>query len=164
LADLVGENQRNGPLFKLAHDPRVTRVGRILRATSIDELPQLVNVVRGEMSLVGPRPALASEVAQFDVELLERSSVLPGITGLWQVEARDNPSFHTYRRLDLFYVDNWSVAMDLTILVATLGVVIKQGLRSLRRGSDVMLPTEPARSPEPPSSRLNPLQPVPARD
>jgi exopolysaccharide biosynthesis polyprenyl glycosylphosphotransferase len=164
LAALVGKNERNGPLFKLAHDPRVTRVGRILRATSIDELPQLFNVVRGEMSLVGPRPALASEVAQFDVELLERSSVPPGITGLWQVEARDNPSFHTYRRLDLFYVDNWSVAMDLTILVATLGVVVKQGLRSLRRGTDVMVASGPSNSPGSPTPRLTPLQPVPARD
>jgi exopolysaccharide biosynthesis polyprenyl glycosylphosphotransferase len=164
LAGLVGQNQRNGPLFKLAHDPRVTRVGKILRATSIDELPQLFNVVRGEMSLVGPRPALASEVAQFDLELLERSSVPPGITGLWQVEARDNPSFHTYRRLDLFYVDNWSVAMDLTILAATLGVVIKQGLRSLRRGSDVMVASEPSRPRQSASPALNALQPVPVRD
>jgi len=164
LASLVGENERNGPLFKLSHDPRVTRVGRILRATSIDELPQLFNVVRGEMSLVGPRPALASEVAQFDVELLERSSVLPGITGLWQVEARDNPSFQTYRRLDLFYVDNWSLAMDLTILVATLGVVVKQGLRSLRRGTDVMLASDQPHPREPASPRFNSPQAAPARD
>ncbi|MBO0732211.1 MAG: exopolysaccharide biosynthesis polyprenyl glycosylphosphotransferase, partial [Acidimicrobiaceae bacterium] len=107
LAELIASNERNGPLFKLSDDPRVTRVGRVLRATSLDELPQLFNVLRGQMSLVGPRPALPTEVAQFDAELLERTLVPAGLTGLWQVEARDNPSFDAYRRLDLFYVDNW---------------------------------------------------------
>jgi exopolysaccharide biosynthesis polyprenyl glycosylphosphotransferase len=119
LAELKERNERHGPLFKLAADPRVTRVGRFLRTTSIDELPQLLNVLRGEMSLVGPRPALPSEFAQFDSDLTERAQVLPGITGLWQVEARDNPSFRAYRRLDLFYVDNWSVAFDLAIMAGT---------------------------------------------
>ena len=113
-------NERDGgPLFKAASDPRRTRIGRLLEMTSIDELPQLINVLRGQMSLVGPRPALPSEVAQFDDELLERLSVAPGITGLWQVEARDNPAFHAYRRLDLFYVENWSVTLDFAILLGT---------------------------------------------
>lgn len=135
LAELVSKNERSGPLFKLSFDPRVTRVGRFLRASSIDELPQLFNVLRGEMSLVGPRPALPKEVAQFDDDLIERAAVLPGITGLWQVEARDNPSFSAYRRLDLFYVDNWSVILDLTILFETALVVIVRGFRALfRRG------------------------------
>ncbi|MCB9382171.1 MAG: sugar transferase, partial [Acidimicrobiaceae bacterium] len=93
LAQLKAENERNGPLFKMERDPRVTGIGRFLRATSLDELPQLINVLRGEMSLVGPRPALPSEVVHFSENLRQREQVLPGITGLWQVEARDNPSF-----------------------------------------------------------------------
>jgi exopolysaccharide biosynthesis polyprenyl glycosylphosphotransferase len=124
LGELKERNERNGPLFKLAADPRVTRVGRFLRTSSIDELPQLVNVLRGEMSIVGPRPALPSEFAQFDSDLTERAQVLPGITGLWQVEARDNPSFRAYRRLDLFYVDNWSVAFDLAIMAGTARMLL----------------------------------------
>jgi exopolysaccharide biosynthesis polyprenyl glycosylphosphotransferase len=136
LAGLVESNERNGPLFKLSNDPRVTRVGKVLRATSLDELPQLINVLRGQMSLVGPRPALPTEVAQFDDELMERTSMPAGITGLWQVEARDNPSFDAYRRLDLFYVDNWSVMMDLAILVSTAGVVLGRAARGLRTGRE----------------------------
>jgi exopolysaccharide biosynthesis polyprenyl glycosylphosphotransferase len=134
--DLTDANdRRGGPLFKLRHDPRVTRVGRFLRATSIDELPQLVNVVRGDMSLVGPRPALPTEVTRFDDELRQRGRVLPGITGLWQVEARDDPSFASYRRLDLYYVENWSIGLDLAILAATVGTVIMRGGRLLCAGA-----------------------------
>ncbi len=113
-------NQRTGPLFKLTADPRVTRVGRVLRDTSIDELPQLINVLRGEMSLVGPRPALPEEGSAFDDELRSRFAVRPGITGLWQVEARSNASFAAYRRLDLHYVENWSLGLDLRIILATI--------------------------------------------
>jgi exopolysaccharide biosynthesis polyprenyl glycosylphosphotransferase len=121
---LVG-NDRTGPLFKLdGVDPRVTRIGRFLRASSLDELPQLLNVLRGDMSLVGPRPALAAEVAEFPADLNARHRVRPGITGLWQVEARDNPSFAAYRRLDLFYVENWSLALDLVILLGTVEQVV----------------------------------------
>jgi exopolysaccharide biosynthesis polyprenyl glycosylphosphotransferase len=124
-------NGREGPLFKaLESDPRVTRVGHLLRRTSIDELPQLLNVIRGEMSLVGPRPALQSEIDNFDDELLNRHNLRPGITGLWQVEARDNPSFRPYRRLDLFYVDNWSLMLDLVILMQTVPMVAMRALRS----------------------------------
>jgi exopolysaccharide biosynthesis polyprenyl glycosylphosphotransferase len=135
LAALKAEagNERHGPLFKLERDPRVTRVGALLRATSLDELPQLFNVVRGEMSVVGPRPALPSEVAQFDDRLLDRLQMPPGITGLWQVEARDNPHFGAYRRLDLFYVDNWSLNLDLVILVATVEQVVSKAVRTLLR-------------------------------
>ncbi|HZJ28084.1 MAG TPA: sugar transferase [Acidimicrobiia bacterium] len=122
--DVSVDNQRTGPLFKLARDPRRTRVGHILERTSIDELPQLINVLRGEMSLVGPRPALPHEVEQFDEELLDRQNVAPGITGLWQAEGRDNPEFDVYRRLDLFYVENWSVSLDLAIILATAQAVI----------------------------------------
>jgi len=128
-ADLAMINERtDGPLFKAVDDPRVTRVGAFLRATSIDEIPQLFNVLTGKMSLVGPRPALPQEVAQFDRELQRRHLVKPGVTGLWQLEARDNPSFHAYRRLDLFYVDNWSNTMDLFILLATVPMVITRAL------------------------------------
>jgi exopolysaccharide biosynthesis polyprenyl glycosylphosphotransferase len=134
LSWLIPLNERNGPLFKLSNDPRVTRVGAWLRRISLDELPQLFNVLRGDMSLVGPRPALPREVAQFDAELLERTSVLPGLTGLWQVEARDNPSFQTYRRLDLFYVDNWSMGIDLAILFATARLLVVETIKSLATG------------------------------
>lgn len=135
LAKLRAENERNGPLFKMERDPRVTRVGRLLRETSLDELPQLVNVLRGEMSLVGPRPALPAEVANFGDDLRQREQVLPGITGLWQVEARDNPSFEAYRRLDLFYVENWSITLDLLIIVGTVEHLVSRLFRSLRRGA-----------------------------
>jgi exopolysaccharide biosynthesis polyprenyl glycosylphosphotransferase len=128
-------NFRTGPLFKADVDPRVTRVGRWLRALSIDELPQLVNVLRGEMSLVGPRPALLEETEQFDDELRRsRSLVRPGMTGLWQVEAGDSPSIYLYRRLDLFYVENWSLAGDASILVRTAATVLVRGARRLLRG------------------------------
>lgn len=117
-------NDRTGPLFKLERDPRITRIGHVLRAFSIDELPQLVNVLRGDMSLVGPRPALPTEVAEFPADLHARHLVRPGITGLWQMEARDNPSFDAYRRLDLFYVENWSLLLDLIILLGTVDHVV----------------------------------------
>jgi len=133
LEPLRFRNERTGPLFKVANDPRITRAGSLLRALGIDELPQLVNVLRGEMSLVGPRPALTSEAEKFDDEHLERSSVKPGITGLWQVEARDNPAFAAYRRLDLFYVDNWSLTMDVAILFGTARMVTAQAAKGLWR-------------------------------
>ncbi len=131
--DLAIINERtDGPLFKAAYDPRVTRIGAVLRALSVDEIPQLFNVLTGTMSLVGPRPALPHEVAQFDTELLRRHAFKPGITGLWQLEARDNPSFHAYRRLDLFYVDNWSIGMDFFILLATVPMVVTRAMSVCR--------------------------------
>ena len=131
--DVAMINERtDGPLFKAANDPRVTRVGAVLRALSIDEIPQLFNVLNGTMSLVGPRPALPEEVEQFDPGLQRRHAVTPGITGLWQLEARDNPSFHAYRRLDLFYVDNWSIGLDLYVLLATVPMVITRALSVFR--------------------------------
>jgi len=137
-------NERiDGPLFKAAHDPRVTRVGAVLRALSIDELPQLFNVLSGAMSLVGPRPALPQEVAPLDPELRRRHGIKPGITGLWQLEARDNPSFHAYRRLDLLYVDNWSIGLDLVILLSTVPKVMASAMRIRRReGSPNVAPPE----------------------
>ena len=131
LGELVLRNSRQGPLFKVPDDPRVTRLGRFLRAASIDELPQLVNVLRGEMSMVGPRPALPQEIASFDAELNARLDVRPGITGLWQVEARDNPSFSLYRRHDLFYVENWSLALDVAIMCRTAASVVGRAVMAL---------------------------------
>ena len=126
LAELDLLNEADGPLFKIREDPRVTRVGKLLRKLSLDELPQLVNVLRGEMSLVGPRPALPSEVTQWGPELFERLRVQPGITGMWQVRGRSDSSFAQYARWDLYYVDNWSITHDLAILLRTLPVVLSQ--------------------------------------
>ncbi|HEX6657903.1 MAG TPA: sugar transferase, partial [Ilumatobacter sp.] len=124
LDQLRDKNEADGPLFKMRHDPRVTRVGRFLRKTSIDELPQLWNVLRGDMSIVGPRPALPSEAEHWTPELHERLQVLPGITGMWQVSGRSDTDFEQYKRLDLYYVDNWSLWRDLSIVARTVGVVL----------------------------------------
>jgi exopolysaccharide biosynthesis polyprenyl glycosylphosphotransferase len=123
-ADLEHMNERDGVLFKIANDPRITRLGSFLRKYSLDELPQFYNVLRGDMSLVGPRPPMAAEVEQYDLAHLRRLDVLPGITGLWQVEARQDPSFDSYISLDTAYVENWSLLMDLKILARTVGVVL----------------------------------------
>ena len=122
-AELEHMNERRGVLFKIVNDPRITPVGRVLRKYSLDELPQFYNVLRGDMSLVGPRPPIASEVEQYDLAHLRRLDVLPGITGLWQVEARQDPSFDSYISLDTAYVENWSFWLDLKILARTVGVV-----------------------------------------
>jgi exopolysaccharide biosynthesis polyprenyl glycosylphosphotransferase len=131
LPDIMSINQRGGPLFKVTRDPRITPVGRFLRASSLDEVPQFVNVLHGHMSVVGPRPALPSEVEQFGDELLGRHDVKPGITGLWQLEARDNPSFDSYQRLDLHYIENWSILLDMAIMMSTTGSVIARTGRTL---------------------------------
>jgi exopolysaccharide biosynthesis polyprenyl glycosylphosphotransferase len=123
-AELEHMNERDGVLFKIANDPRITRVGRVLRKYSLDELPQFYNVLKGDMSLVGPRPPMAAEVEQYDLAHLRRLDVLPGITGLWQVEARQDPSFDSYISLDTAYVENWNLMMDLRILARTVGVVL----------------------------------------
>ncbi len=123
-ADLEHMNERDGILFKIANDPRITKVGTILRKYSLDELPQFYNVLRGDMSLVGPRPPMAAEVEQYDLAHLRRLDVLPGITGLWQVEARQDPSFDSYISLDTAYVENWSLWLDLKILARTVHVVL----------------------------------------
>ena len=117
-------NEREQVTFKATKDPRITRFGRFLRATSIDELPQLWNVLRGEMSLVGPRPPLEREIVQYDVWHRRRLSMKPGITGLWQVEARLEPAFDTWVELDLAYIDRWSLVLDVKILLRTIPAVI----------------------------------------
>jgi lipopolysaccharide/colanic/teichoic acid biosynthesis glycosyltransferase len=145
---LIDLNARDGPLVKIQNDPRTTVLGRVLRATSIDELPQLWNVLNGTMSLVGPRPALPDEVVHFDAELRARESVLPGITGLWQVEGRDNPSFAAYRRFDLFYLQNWSVTLDVIILLGTAESVFTRVFHALvHRGEEIALAPPEAKDP-----------------
>jgi exopolysaccharide biosynthesis polyprenyl glycosylphosphotransferase len=125
-AELMAQNEMDGPLFKMEHDPRITRVGRVLRKLSIDEFPQFWNVIRGEMSVVGPRPALPDEVEQWDPVLHDRLRVPPGITGMWQVSGRSGTSFDEYKRLDLYYVDNWSLSHDVRIVSKTFGAVLLQ--------------------------------------
>ncbi len=123
-AELEHMNERDGVLFKITNDPRITRIGSFLRKYSLDELPQFYNVLLGDMSIVGPRPPLASEVEQYDLTHLRRLDVLPGITGLWQVEARQDPSFDSYISLDTAYVENWTLWLDLKILARTVSVVL----------------------------------------
>ncbi|WP_345201204.1 sugar transferase [Fodinibacter luteus] len=122
---LEGSHDGNERLFKLRHDPRVTRLGAVLRRYSVDELPQLLNVVRGEMSLVGPRPPLPREVDQYESDAVRRLRVRPGMTGLWQVSGRSDLPWVESLRLDLWYVDNWSLALDAQILVRTAGAVVR---------------------------------------
>ncbi|HWM22258.1 MAG TPA: sugar transferase [Ilumatobacteraceae bacterium] len=123
-AELMHQNESDGALFKIRNDPRVTTIGRYLRKLSLDELPQFWNVLRGEMSVVGPRPALPSEVEMWPADAHERLRVLPGITGMWQVSGRSDTSFDEYKRLDMYYVDNWSLLHDLTIVAKTFGAVV----------------------------------------
>jgi exopolysaccharide biosynthesis polyprenyl glycosylphosphotransferase len=122
--ELMAHNEGNGGLFKLSHDPRVTPIGRLLRSFSLDELPQLFNVLAGSMSLVGPRPHLASELARMPSEASRRSLVTPGLTGLWQVSGRSNLEGDDAIRLDLRYVENWSLTLDLQILWKTIFAVL----------------------------------------
>jgi exopolysaccharide biosynthesis polyprenyl glycosylphosphotransferase len=123
--DLRGANERQGPFFKLENDPRVTRLGRWLRRTSLDELPQLINVIRGEMSLVGPRPHPVDDYELYSIEHLRRLDVSPGLTGLWQVTARSDPSFETNMALDLEYIESWSLGLDFKILIKTIPAVLR---------------------------------------
>lgn len=123
--ELEEKNERDGVLFKVKNDPRITRLGRFLRKYSLDELPQFFNVLRGEMSLVGPRPPLASEVEKYTLEHLRRLEVPPGLTGLWQVQARQDASFAKYIALDTAYVENWGFWLDVKILLRTAEVVLR---------------------------------------
>jgi lipopolysaccharide/colanic/teichoic acid biosynthesis glycosyltransferase/energy-coupling factor transporter ATP-binding protein EcfA2 len=123
-ADVLHRNERDGVLFKITNDPRITRVGRVLRKYSLDELPQLINVLRGEMTFVGPRPPLAQEVARYSLDHLWKLDVMPGLTGLWQVQARSDPSFDSYISLDLAYTRNWSFWLDFKIIWRTLALFI----------------------------------------
>jgi exopolysaccharide biosynthesis polyprenyl glycosylphosphotransferase len=123
-SDLLAANEHDGPLFKIRNDPRVTRIGRILRRFSIDELPQLYNVIKGQMVLVGPRPCLPEEIQGFGEAARRRFLARPGLTGLWQVSGRSEIRWAEAVRLDLYYVENWSPFLDLMILYRTLQVVV----------------------------------------
>jgi lipopolysaccharide/colanic/teichoic acid biosynthesis glycosyltransferase len=123
----LNESDPGGLLFKMRNDPRVTRAGRFLRKYSLDELPQLFNVLRGDMALVGPRPPLPSEVAEYGNDVRRRLMVRPGITGLWQVSGRSDLTWDESVRLDLYYVENWSPALDISILWKTLFAVLRGG-------------------------------------
>ena len=120
---LLHLNERRGNLFKMSNDPRVTRLGKLLRRYSLDELPQFFNVLTGDMSVVGPRPCLTSEYARYSKDQRRRVAVVPGITGLWQVDARRDPSAEVYFERDLYYVDHWSLWLDTKILLKTVFVV-----------------------------------------
>jgi exopolysaccharide biosynthesis polyprenyl glycosylphosphotransferase len=124
-AQLLELNERKGPAFKVSDDPRITRVGRFLRRTSLDELPQLLNVLLGSMSLVGPRPPLPSEVDEYDIWHRRRLSMKPGITGLWQIEARRDPDFDSWVQRDLEYIDHWSLWLDTKIAARTLPAMLR---------------------------------------
>ena len=123
-AELAEHNEASGPLFKMKDDPRVTRVGKWMRKLSIDEFPQIINVLRGEMSLVGPRPPLPREVVEYTDHHWRRMEVPPGMTGLWQVSGRSALTFEEMVRLDLFYIENWSVGFDLSLILRTVPAVL----------------------------------------
>jgi lipopolysaccharide/colanic/teichoic acid biosynthesis glycosyltransferase len=125
LGDLQANNEIQGRAFKITDDPRVTRVGRFLRRISLDELPQLINVLRGQMSLVGPRPPLPGEVDGYDLWHRRRLSMKPGITGLWQVRARREPEFDRWVAADLEYIDRWSLWLDVQILARTIPAALE---------------------------------------
>ncbi len=125
LKDVLSSNEKDGPIFKMQNDPRMTRVGRFLRHTSMDELPQLINVFRGDMSLVGPRPPLTHEVEKYDDYAMERLAVRPGMTCYWQIMGRSNLSFEEWMRLDHKYLEDMSVVTDLKILLKTPIAVLK---------------------------------------
>ena len=126
LASLMERNEGKGGLFKMSDDPRITRLGRILRSFSLDELPQLMNVLNGTMSLVGPRPHLAHELAQMPAHSSRRALVTPGLTGLWQVNGRSGLEGDQAIQLDLRYVENWTLTLDLLILWKTFAAVVRR--------------------------------------
>ena len=128
LDDLLDQNEMDGPVFKIKEDPRITRVGKFIRKTSIDELPQFYNVLKGDMSLVGTRPPTVDEFRQYESHQKRRLSAKPGITGLWQVSGRNEiKDFEDVVKLDVQYIDNWSIGLDIKIILKTIKVVFEKG-------------------------------------
>jgi lipopolysaccharide/colanic/teichoic acid biosynthesis glycosyltransferase len=123
-AKLAAQNEMDGPVFKMKKDPRITPIGRILRKFSIDELPQLINVLRGDMSVVGPRPPVPNEVAKYEPWQRRRLSVRPGLTCIWQVSGRNEISFEQWMYMDLQYIDTWSFSKDISLILKTFPVVL----------------------------------------
>ena len=121
---LAKKNERTGPMFKIKNDPRITQVGRFIRKTSIDELPQLVNILKGEMSIVGPRPSLPEEVKQFEGWMMERLSVKPGLTCYWQVDGRNEIEFIEWMKLDIKYIEERSILIDAKLILKTFSVLV----------------------------------------
>jgi exopolysaccharide biosynthesis polyprenyl glycosylphosphotransferase len=126
LEELRHLNEVDGPIFKIKNDPRLTRVGKFLRQTSLDELPQVFNILKGEMSWVGPRPPTPNEVEKYSDWQRKRLDVTPGLTGLWQVSGRSDLSFDEMVKLDLYYAENWTLAVDITIMIRTVPAVLKR--------------------------------------
>ena len=124
-AELLMKNERSGPLFKIKNDPRITKLGRFLRKTSIDELPQLFNVLIGNMSLVGPRPHMPEEVEQYKSHHFRVFAIKPGLTGLAQISGRSNLDFEEEVKLDFYYIENWSMWLDFKIILKSVGIVFK---------------------------------------
>lgn len=120
---LMEQNEMSGPMFKMKHDPRITKVGKFIRKTSIDELPQLINILKGEMSLVGPRPSLPKEVANFEPWMLERLEVKPGLTCYWQVMGRNDIDFEDWMKLDIKYVHDRNIWLDIKLIFKTFFVL-----------------------------------------
>src|SRR3989339_2116910 len=126
LEDIKVLNERGGPVFKMKNDPRMTKIGKFLRMFSIDEVPQFINVLRGEMSIVGPRPQVLWEAAHYDEIAMRRLKVLPGITGIWQIRGRSDLSYEEMIRLDIYFLENWSIALDLRIMLGTIPAVLSK--------------------------------------
>jgi lipopolysaccharide/colanic/teichoic acid biosynthesis glycosyltransferase len=128
LAGLEGANEASGALFKIRHDPRITRVGRVLRRFSLDEVPNIINVLRGEMSIVGPRPLPLRDYERLEPWHRRRYHILPGMTGLWQIAGRSDLTFDDLVRLDFYYLENWSLSLDISIILRTpLAVAARRG-------------------------------------
>jgi lipopolysaccharide/colanic/teichoic acid biosynthesis glycosyltransferase len=125
LHELKDKNEVSGPIFKIRRDPRITKAGAFLRKFSLDELPQIFNVFKGDMSLVGPRPLPIEQIEKEDLRQLKRLNIRPGITGLWQIKGRSDVSFERFLRWDIWYINNWSLGLDMYILMQTLPVVLK---------------------------------------
>ncbi|GET33951.1 hypothetical protein PbJCM13498_28140 [Prolixibacter bellariivorans] len=121
---LLSQNEQEGPVFKIKNDPRITRMGNFLRKTSLDELPQFFNVLTGEMSVVGPRPPIPSEVEQYKRWQNRRLSMKPGITCIWQVSGRNNIPFEQWMKMDLQYIDNWSIKLDISLILKTVKTML----------------------------------------